>query len=121
VWPAGNRDAGFTAAFDAVFRAVGVRVVRSVVRAPRMNAIMDRWVGSCRRELLGRTLIWNRCHLMAVLGGYGDLCNTRRPHRALNQAAPLCSLPDGVTSLDSFRVRQRDRAGGVIHEYRLVA
>ncbi|HEY6791912.1 MAG TPA: hypothetical protein VI365_31810, partial [Trebonia sp.] len=42
-------------------------------------------------------------------------------HRALDQAAPLRSLPDDVTDLDSFRVRRRDRAGGAIHEYRLVA
>jgi hypothetical protein len=39
----------------------------------------------------------------------------------LNQAALLRKLPDGATDLDSFRVRRRDRAGGVIHEYRLVA
>ena len=44
-----------------------------------------------------------------------------RPHRTLNQAAPLRPLPDGVTDLDQFRVQRRDRAGGVIHEYRLVA
>ena len=37
------------------------------------------------------------------------------------QAAPLRPLPDGVTDLDHFRVQRRDRTGGVIHEYRLVA
>jgi hypothetical protein len=42
-------------------------------------------------------------------------------HRTVNQAAPLRPLPDGVTDLDQFRVQRRDRAGGVIHEYRLVA
>ena len=62
-----DRDASFTAAFDAVFRAAGVRVIRSAVQAPRMNSIMERWIGSCRRELLERTLIWNQRHLMTVL------------------------------------------------------
>jgi len=57
----------------------------------------------------------------SVLREYEDFCNTHRPHRALNQAAPLRPLPDGITDLDHFRVRRRDRAGGVIHEYRLVA
>jgi hypothetical protein len=52
-----DRDASFTAAFDAVFRAAGVRIVRSAVQAPRMNSVMKRWIGSCRRELLDRTLI----------------------------------------------------------------
>ena len=116
-----DRDASFTAAFDEVFQAAGVRIVRSAVRAPRMNSIMERWIGSCRRELLDRTLIWNQRHLMIVLREYEDFYNTHRPHRILNQAAPLRPLPDGVTDLDHFRVRRRDRAGGVIHEYRLVA
>jgi putative transposase len=116
-----DRDASFTLAFDDVFRAAGVRVIRSAVQAPRMNSIMERWIGSCRRELLDRTLIWNQRHLMSVLREYEDFYNTHRPHRTLNQAAPLRPVPDGVTDLDHFRVRRRDRARGVIHEYRLVA
>jgi putative transposase len=116
-----DRDASFTAAFDEVFRAAGVRIIRSAVQAPRMNSIMERWIGSCRRELLDRTLVWNQRHLMTVLREYEDFYNTHRPHRALNQAAPLRPLPDGVANLDQVRVQRRDRAGGVIHEYRLVA
>jgi putative transposase len=116
-----DRDASFTAAFDDVFRAAGVRIVRSAVQVPRMNSIMERWIGSCRRELLDRTLVWNQRHLMTVLREYEDFYNTHRPHRALNQAAPLRPLPDGVADLDQVRVQRRDRAGGVIHEYRLVA
>ena len=116
-----DRDASFTAAFDAVFQAAGVRIVRSAVQAPRMNSVMERWVGSCRRELLDRTLIWNKPHLMIVLREYEDFCNTHRPHRTLRQAAPLRPLPDRVTDLEHFRVQRRDRAGGLIHEYRLVA
>jgi hypothetical protein len=56
-----------------------------------------------------------------VLREYEDFYKTHRPNRTMNQAAPLRPLPDGVTGLDHFRVRRRDRAGGVIHEYRLVA
>ena len=55
-----DRDASFTQAFDAVFQAAGIRVIRSAVQAPRMNSLMERWTGSCRRELLDRTLIWNQ-------------------------------------------------------------
>jgi putative transposase len=116
-----DRDASFTAAFDAVFQAAGARVVRSVVQAPRMNAIMERWIGSCRRELLDRTLVWNQRHLMSVLREYEDFYNAHRPHRSLNQASPLRSLPDPIADLDDFRIGRRNRAGGVIHEYRLVA
>jgi transposase len=116
-----DRDTSFTVMFDAVFEAAGARVIRSAVQAPRLNSVMERWIGSCRRELLDRTLVWNQRHLMTVLREYEDFYNTHRPHHALKQAAPLRSLPDGVTSLDQFRVERRDRAGGVIHEYRLVA
>ena len=83
-----------------------------------MNSVMERRIGSCRRELLDRTLVWNQRHLMTALREYEDFYNK---HRTLNQAAPLHPLPDGVTNLDQFRVQRRDRAGGVIHEYRLVA
>jgi len=67
-----DRDASFTAAFDAVFHAAGARVVRCAVQAPRMNSIMERWIGGCRHELLDRTLIWNQRHLMTVLREYED-------------------------------------------------
>ena len=115
-----DRDASFTQASGAVFQAAGSRVIRSAVQAPRMYSITERWMGSCRREQLDRTVIWNQRHLMMVLREYEDFCNSHR-HRAQNQAAPLRPLPDGVTNLDHFRVRRHDRAGGVIHEYRLVA
>ena len=116
-----DRDASFTTAFDEVFRAAGTRIVRSAIQAPRMNSVMERWIGSCRRELLDRTLIWNQRHLMMVLREYEDFYNSHRPHRALDQAAPLRPLPDRVTDPDHLRVRRHNRAGGVIHEYRLVA
>ena len=86
-----------------------------------MNSIMERWIGSCRRELLDPTLIWNQRHLMMVLREYEDFYNSHRPHRALDQAAPLRPLPDGVPNVDHFRVRRHDRACGLIHEYRLLA
>ena len=116
-----DRDTKFTAAFDAVFTAVGIRIVRSPIQAPRANAIMERWIGSCRRELLDHTLIWNQRHLLRVLREYEAHHNEHRPHRALNQAAPLKATPAPVTDLDAFRVRRHDRTGSVIHEYTLAA
>ena len=116
-----DRDASFTAAFDAVFQAAGVKTIRSAVQAPRMNSVMERWIGSCRRELLDRTLVWNQRHLMIALREYEDFSNPHRPHRPLNQAAPLRPRPEGITDLDQFRIQRRDRSGGVIHQHRLVA
>jgi transposase InsO family protein len=65
-----DRDSKFTALFDEVFKADGIRVVLTAPQAPRMNAIMERWVGSVRRELLDRILIMNERHLRTVLAEY---------------------------------------------------
>ena len=116
-----DRDSKFTTAFDAVFTGAGIRILRSPIQAPRANAIMERWIGGCRRELLDRTLIWNQRHLLRVLREYEAHHNTHRPHRALGQAAPLKPLPAAVTDLDSLRVRRRDRVSGIIGEYTLAA
>jgi hypothetical protein len=59
-----DRDGKFCAAFDKVLADAGIQVVLSGVRVPRMNAVIERWVGTCRRELLDRALIWNQAHLL---------------------------------------------------------
>ncbi len=110
-----DRDAKFTAMFDEVLRASGIRVVLTAPRAPRMNSIMERWVGSVRRELLDRMLIVNEGHLRRVLADYEDHFNGHRPHRALGQAAWLRALPAPVDA--DIKVICRDRLGGLIREY----
>src|ERR687894_2602672 len=84
-----DRDSKFTDVFDAVFTSEAIHILRTPVRAPRANAIAERWIGTVRRELLDRVLIINRRHLMAVLTEYVAHFNDHRPHRALNQAAQL--------------------------------
>jgi transposase InsO family protein len=81
-------DTKFTAAFDAVFAAEGIEVLRTPVRAPRANANAERWVGTVRREVLDRMLIMGCRQLRSVLAEYADHYNGHRPHRALGQAAP---------------------------------
>jgi putative transposase len=90
------------------------------VRAPRANAIAERFVGTIRRELLDRTLIINQRHATAVLRQYQPHYNGHRPHRTLGQAAPLRLLPRHTTT-EIHNVRRRDRLGGLLHEYRQVA
>ena len=50
-------DTKFTAAFDRMFADAGLKILRSPVRAPRANAIMERWIGSCRRECRTEALV----------------------------------------------------------------
>ena len=83
-----------------MFTAAGLRIVRSGVRMPRMNSIMERWIGGCRRELLDRTLIWNLPHLRRILAACERHHNDHRPHMALSSAAPLKPLPAEITDLE---------------------
>jgi len=115
-----DRDSKFTDVFDAVFASDAIRILRTPVRAPRANAIAERWIGTVRRELLDRMLILNRHQLEAVLAEYVTHFNTHRPHRTLNQAAPLQPIPPPA-SPSQPRIRRRDRLGGLIHEYSQVA
>ncbi len=115
-----DRGSNFTAAFDAVLADAGIRTVLCNVRTPRMNAITERWIGGCRRELLDRILVWNQAHLRQILRQYETHHNQHRPHRALNAAAPLKPLPEPV-DLGQCRVRRQTRVSGLINEYRLVA
>ena len=108
-----DRGSNFTAAFDAVLADAGVRTVVCNVRTPRMNAIAERWIGGCRREVLDRTLVWNQAHLRQILRQYETHHNLHRPHRALDAAAPLKPLPEPV-DLGQYRVRRQARVGGLV-------
>jgi putative transposase len=89
-----DRGSDFTAAFGAVLADAGIRTVLCNVRTPRMNAIIERWIGGCRRELLDRTLVWNQAHLRQILHAYEIHHNRHRPHRSPGAAAPLKPLPE---------------------------
>jgi putative transposase len=115
-----DRDTKFTAAFDSVFTAIGVRIIRTPIRAPRANAIAERWVGSARRECLDRTLITGERHLRLVLSEYADHYNGHRPHRTLQQNPPA-GRTHPLPEMTGTRIQRRDRLGGLIHEYAQVA
>jgi transposase len=116
-----DRDTKFTAAFDAVFTAVGVRIIGTPVQAPRANAIAERWIASARRECLDRMLITGERHLRLVLSEYVDHYNVHRPHRTLHQSSPAGREYLSAALGTNVRVLRRDRLGGLIHEYTQVA
>jgi transposase InsO family protein len=115
-----DRDSKYAALFDAVIADAGITVVLSGVQIPRMNAVMERWVRTCRRELLDRTLIWNQRHLLHALREYEVFYNTHRPHQGIANARPLTRLPEPITDPDrlaQLNIHRRDRLGGILFEY----
>jgi putative transposase len=77
-----DRVTKFSAAFDAVFTAASVQVLKIPPQAPAANAYAERWVRTVRTECLDWLLILNRHHLHRVLGAYLRHYNTSRPHAA---------------------------------------
>ena len=110
-----DRDSKYSGPSDEVFRSEGIRIVKTPVRAPKANAIAERFVRTVRAECLDWLLILNRRHLEHVLRVYVDHYNTQRPHRALELRPPEPDERRGEPSEGD--IRRRDRLGGLIHEY----
>ncbi|QUQ65327.1 integrase core domain-containing protein [Kutzneria sp. CA-103260] len=118
-----DRDARFTAAFDAVFASIGVDVVLTAPQVPWMNAVAERWISSVRRECADRILITCRRHLHNVLDVYVEHYNAGRSHQARGvglrapdddpKAIPSPTTPDRIT--------RRRRLGGLLNEYQPAA
>ncbi|MDW6063978.1 integrase core domain-containing protein [Streptomyces sp. FXJ1.4098] len=119
-----DRDGKFPVLFDAVLKGTGIKVALTGIQMPRMNSIMERWVQTCRHELLDRTLIWNQRHLLHALREFEEFYNSHRPHQGIANARPLHPLPtpiDDPDKLSHLDIRRHDRLGGILHEYRHAA
>ncbi len=118
-----DRDSKFTRDFETVFRSEGIEIVRPPVRAPKANAIAERFVRTVRAECLDWLLILNRRHLERVLRSVVDHYNRHRPHRALNLVPPDPQRPTLrlVTPAEPDSIERRDGLGGLIREYTLAA
>jgi putative transposase len=118
-----DRDAKFSASFDAVLGATGIDVVKIPPRAPRANAYAERWVRTVRSECLDWTLVWNQRQLHQVLAEYLRHYNTVRPHRSLDLQPPRPPGPLTLVEPASTQslVERVDVLGGLIHEYRRAA
>jgi transposase InsO family protein len=123
-WLIRDRDGKFPQLFDAVLADSGIQMVLTGVRMPRMNAIMERWVLTCRSELLDRTLIWNQRHLLHALREFETFYNHHRPHQGIANARPCTPLPPPITEpgqITRLDVRRHQRLGGILNEYRHAA
>jgi putative transposase len=111
-----DRDGKFGPSFDALACATGIQVIRTAVRAPDMNAIYERFLGSLRRECLDHLLVLDDRHLQRVVGEYVLYYNAARPHQGLRQRTPV---PEERTH--DGNVVALPVLGGLHHDYRRAA
>jgi transposase InsO family protein len=111
-----DRDSKYTQAFDAVFTADGIEILKSAPQTPRMNAHAERAIRTVRAECADRLLIYNEQHLRHVLAEYAEHYNTGRPHRALQLRSP--GDDPNVIPFPAQRIQRHNILNGLIHEYR---
>jgi putative transposase len=116
-----DRDPLFITAFAEVFRAEGLRVITTLPRTPRMNAICERVIGTLRRELLDRILILGDRHLTQVLSEYLIHYNRHRPHQSRHQRPPDIETQPTRDMADLRSVRRKPVVTGMISEYHYAA
>ncbi|WP_043488025.1 MULTISPECIES: integrase core domain-containing protein [Streptomyces] len=110
-----DRDAKFTAAFDAVFASEDITVTKIPPRSPNCNPHAERFVRSVREECTDRLLIFDRGHAEKILHDYARHFNAHRPHQGRNQLAPLDD--PNVISLPAARIQRRQAVAGLINQY----
>jgi putative transposase len=87
-----DNDDKFGDDFDRFANATGIRVLRTPVRAPRANAVCERYLGSVRRECLDHVIILGEKHMLAALREYVVHFNAARPHQGIGQRVPDDSI-----------------------------
>jgi putative transposase len=122
-----DHDAKYGSAFARVASATGIRVLRTPIRAPRANAVCERFVGSVRRECLDHTLVLGERHLHRVLAEYVGYFNRARPHQGIGQRTPLQPATGSPRPTGGQRLHIKEAVvavpvlAGLHHEYRAAA
>jgi len=115
-----DNDSKFGTEFDQVAKSAGMKVVRTAVRAPLMNATCERYLGSVRRECLDHIIILGRRHLANVLNEYClHYFNHMRPHQGIHQRIP--SPVKSKMFISSDTVRSIPILAGLHHDYQVAA
>jgi len=116
-----DRGSQFIDSFDEIFRTEGFKILRTPVRTPVANTFAERWIGSIRRELLDRTIIWNQRQLERLVVGYVEHYNQHRPHRSLQQRPPTPTTHPPDSPPATVTVLRTARCDGHVNEYQNAA
>jgi putative transposase len=111
-----DRDSKLSRAFDSVFNAEGVRVIKTPIRAPNANAFTERSIRTIRAEVTDRVLILGSRHLNRLLAGFAEHYNSHRPHRGIDLYAPE-TIGHVQSPVPIGDIEKRRILGGLINEY----
>jgi len=82
-----------TGEFGLKYNDYGIKGIKTSVRAPNMNSIAERFIGSVRREILDHFIIFSQIQLYNILREYVEYYNTKRPHQGIDQQIPMGYKP----------------------------
>jgi putative transposase len=116
-----DNDATYGAQFERVATTTDIDVLTTPYRAPRANALCERFIGSVRRECLDHLLILHERHLAHVLRSYVAYFNRERPHQGIGQAVPDAVAGSHLIRQETGRVERIAILGGLHHAYRHAA
>ena len=115
-----DRANRFIDAFDETFRTEHMKILITPVRTPWRTRSPNAGSAPCDRELLDRSIIWNRRQINKLVVDYIDHYNTHRPHRSLDQRPPVATDPSDQPDRH-LQVVKTARCDGLINEYRNAA
>jgi transposase InsO family protein len=111
-----DNDGKFGPSFTRVAKGTGIEVLRTPYRAPRANAICERFLGSLRRECLDHFLILGERHLRRLVKEYKEYFNHARPHQGIEQCIP-CQMEQPEEPPTTGKIASRPVLGGLHHDY----
>jgi transposase InsO family protein len=108
-----DRDAKYGLEVPAAVRSLKISPVRTSYESPWQNGVAERWVESCRRDLLDHIIAVNERHLKRLLSEYVCYYHEDRTHLGLGKGTPNSR----IRSVASGRVLSQERLGGLHHRY----
>jgi transposase InsO family protein len=111
-----DSDAKFEGEVATMLEYLGSELIRTAYRSPWQNGVAERWVGSCRRELLDHVIVLNESHLRRLVRDYLAYYHDDRIHDALKKETPGLRIVE-QRPRGTAKVVSTARVGGLHHRY----